>query len=135
MKYKFIILALLAVDFILLLKIVLGDSMFLLFHPQGPIAFQERNLMITATLLMLIIVIPVFIVTFFVASKYKTENTKNKYSPDWDHSYKLQALMWGFPTAIIIVLSVINWVTAHKLDPHIALAVNQKPITIQVVAL
>ncbi|HZE87598.1 MAG TPA: ubiquinol oxidase subunit II [Methylomirabilota bacterium] len=135
MKYKLIILVLLIVDFVLLLKIVIAKNSFLLLTPQGIIASQEKNLMITTIGLMFLIVIPVFIFTFFTAWKYREKNTKAKYTPDWDHENKLQALWWGAPFVIIVILSVLNWKTAHQLDPHKSIISSVKPMTIQVVAL
>ncbi len=134
LKYKIICLLLVALDFILLLKIVLGNSVIAILNPKGLIALQERNLMISAILIMLVAVIPVFLLAIYVAKKYRAGNTKTTYAPDWD-SPKLQILFWGFLILIMATLSVITWISAHQLDPHIAITSNTKPLTIQVVAL
>ena len=107
---------------------------FQILDPKGFIAIQERNLLITAFLLMLIVIVPVFILAFVVATKYKANNAKARYMPDWE-STKLQVFCWAFLFVDICVLSGINWVTAHQLDPHKALMSTTNPITIQVVAL
>ncbi len=104
-------------------------------NPQGIIARKEFSLLIVATLLMLIVVIPVFVLTFVIAWRYRASNTKAKYTPDWDHNHALEALWWGIPCALIIALSIITWRSSHELDPYKALASTTKPITIQVVAL
>lgn len=72
---------------------------------------------------------------FYVARKYRESNTKATYMPDWDHNTTLQIWLWAFPIIIICALCVINWVTAHQLDPHVAIASNKKPMVIEVVAL
>lgn len=104
-------------------------------HPSGLVAIEERNILILATLLMLIVVIPVFILTFVFAWKYHKENKEAKYKPEWDYSLTLETLWWGIPLIIIAILSVITWKKTHELDPFKPIESNIKPINIQVVAL
>jgi cytochrome o ubiquinol oxidase subunit 2 len=103
-------------------------------NPKGVVAHDERNLMVFTVLLGVLVLLPVFIMTFTIAWKYREGNTKAKYRPDWDHNIWAETLWWGIPTAIIVVLSVVTWTTSHSLDPHKALS-NQAPMQIQVVAL
>lgn len=103
-------------------------------EPRGVIAREQKNLLVISILLMLIVVLPVFALTFGIAWKYRSTNTKAKYRPDWDSNKKLEILWWGIPCAIIAVLATITWVTSHSLDPFKRLD-DQKPLTIQVVAL
>src|SRR5476649_775967 len=103
--------------------------------PKGQIADKERHLIILATLLMLIVVVPVYVMMFVIAWKYREGNTKARYTPDWDHSNGLEFLWWAIPMAIIAVLSVITFKSSHELDPFKALSSTKPPITIQVVAL
>jgi cytochrome o ubiquinol oxidase subunit 2 len=103
--------------------------------PQGTIASQQRSLMILAALLMLIVVIPVFILTFVIAWKYRASNENATHSPDWDRNRLLEAIWWGLPCAIIAVLAVVAWTTSHSLDPYRALKSDKDPIKVQVVAL
>lgn len=104
-------------------------------QPQGTIANQQRDLLVIATLLMLIVVIPVYILTFAIAWKYRASNTKAKYSPNLTGNRKAEAVWWGIPMAIIAILAVITWQTSHSLDPFKALSSEKQPINIQVVAL
>lgn len=103
--------------------------------PQGIIAEKQRDLLVFASVLSLIVIIPVFILTFFIVWKYRAGNTKATYTPDWDHSNKLETLWWGIPCAIILVLAVITWQSSHALDPFKPISSDYKPITIQVIAL
>lgn len=114
---------------------IIKDHNIALLAPQGTIADQQRSLMIIATLLMLVVVLPVFVLTFGIAWKYRASNTKAKYSPEWDGNKKLEALWWGLPLIIIIVLSVITWFSSHSLDPYRPLESDKKPVNVQVVAL
>lgn len=114
---------------------IVKDHNIAVLTPQGTIADQQRSLMFIATLLMLIVVIPVFILTFGIAWKYRASNTKAKHDPNWDGSRMLELLWWGLPMVIIAVLAVITWTSSHSLDPYRPLESDKKPVNIQVVAL
>jgi cytochrome o ubiquinol oxidase subunit 2 len=103
--------------------------------PAGVIGQKERRLMIIATLLCLAVVIPVFILTAYIAWTYRESNQKAKYSPSWDHSFKLEFAWWAIPLAIITILAVITWKSSHELDPFRSLSSSQPPLAVQVVAL
>lgn len=103
--------------------------------PQGLIAGQQRSLLGLAVGLMLLIVIPVFILTAFISWKYRAGNKKAKHDPEWDHNNTLEAIWWGFPLLIIIVLSVITFQSSHSLDPFRKIESDKKAVEIQVVAL
>lgn len=118
-----------------LLVVMLQDATFAVLDPKGIIAEKQRELMVIATLLMLLIVIPVFILTFTIAWKYRAGNSKAQYSPEWDHNKKFEAIWWGFPLLIIVVLSVIIYKSSHDLDPYKPINSPLAPVTIQVVAL
>ncbi len=105
------------------------------FNPKGPIAHREMWLLIDAVLLMCIIVVPVIIVTFVIAYRYRASNTKAKYSPNWSHNNWLEAGWWVLPIVIIVVLATMTWRTTHQLDPYKPLDSHVKPITIQAVSL
>lgn len=104
-------------------------------NPQGTIAEKQRSLIVFTTLLSLLVVIPVFALTFGIAWKYRASNTKAEYKPDLDGNKKLEALWWGIPIALIMVLAVVAWRTSHELDPFRPMDSAKKPLTIQVVAL
>ena len=104
-------------------------------HPKGEIGVKEKDLLLIATYLMLIVVIPVFILTGWIVWKYRANNPKGKYMPDWNHSTIAEIVWWGVPLIIIVILSVLNWKACFDLDPFKPIASEKKPITIQVVAL
>ncbi|HVQ44824.1 MAG TPA: ubiquinol oxidase subunit II [Candidatus Saccharimonadia bacterium] len=104
-------------------------------NPKGTIAADERQLIVTATMLMLLIVVPVLVLTFVIAWRYRAGNTKATYAPDWDRSRKLETIWWLIPSALIVGLSVITWQSSHALDPSKPLASSVQPLKIQVVAL
>jgi cytochrome o ubiquinol oxidase subunit II len=106
-----------------------------LLEPAGRIASDEKSLIITATLLMLIVVIPVIFLTLYFAWKYRASNTSATYMPNWSYSHRIEAVVWAVPIAIILVLGTITWKTTHELDPYKPLESSVKPITIEVVSL
>ena len=114
---------------------LLRDNVIDVLDPKGVIAAQQRDLMIIATLLMLTVVIPVFILTFAIAWKYRAGNVRSKYRPDWDHDRRLETIWWGVPLLIIAILSGIIFKSSHELDPYRPLQSEVKPVTVQVVAL
>lgn len=108
---------------------------FAIFDVHGVIADKQRSLLIFATLLSLIVVIPVFVLTFWIVWRYRETNNGVRYTPDWDHNRKLETVWWGIPILLIGILSVVTWQSSHTLDPFRPLASTKPAMTIQVVAL
>lgn len=104
-------------------------------QPKGYIGKKELELIIASVLLMLVVVVPVFILTFLFAVKYRDGNKNAKYLPDWEHSYLAESIWWGIPVIIIVILAFITWFTTHELSPYKPIENGKKPITIQAVAL
>lgn len=104
-------------------------------NPKGVIAIAEKDLLITSVLLMMIVIVPVFIMLFSFAWRYRASNTKAKYTPDWHNNLALEIVWWAVPILIISILGLITYKSTHDLDPFKPLASGVKPITIEVVAL
>jgi cytochrome o ubiquinol oxidase subunit 2 len=105
-------------------------------QPVGIVGQKEKHLMIVAILLCLIVVLPVFTMTIFIAWKYREGNQKAKYNPDWDHSRLFETVWWDIPFIIFGILSVVAWNSSHDLDPFKVLAApGVKPLNIQVISL
>ncbi|MBX4201561.1 ubiquinol oxidase subunit II [Candidatus Saccharibacteria bacterium] len=127
---------------ILLASILLaGAAVFLanasldVLEPAGVIGEKERNLIIVTILLGILVVVPVFILTAWIAWKYREGNKQAQYSPSWDHDSRLEFVWWAVPLAIITVLAVITWNSSHALDPFKPIASDKKLLTVQVVAM
>jgi len=112
-----------------------GCSQMLLLDPKGPIGDAERFVIIAAFVLMLIVVIPVFVMVFWFARRYRASNRKATYSPKWSYSTKIDLAMWLVPLAIVTALGVLSWSATHSLDPYKPLDSAVKPIRIEVVSL
>ena len=111
-----------------------GCNMTLL-NPTGQVGLEQRNLIITATLLMLLVVVPVIVMTFLFAWKYRASNQNAVYTPKWSHSTKIEVAVWTIPVLIIIALGYITYISTHELDPYRPIQSDVKPVTIEVVAL
>jgi cytochrome o ubiquinol oxidase subunit II len=112
--------------------------------PSGDIANQQSQLIVASTLLMLLIIVPVIILTLLFAWRYRASNSAATYSPDWDHSTRLELVIWGAPLLIIIALGSLTWISTHKLDPYRplerldaqrAIPAGVQPMVVEVVAL
>jgi cytochrome o ubiquinol oxidase subunit 2 len=112
--------------------------------PSGDIAKQQAHLITVSVFLMLLIIVPVMILIVWFAFKYRASNTEAAYEPDWDHSTKLELVIWGAPLLIVIVLGLVTWIYTHRLDPyrpldrldeHRPISAQAKPLIVQAVAM
>lgn len=103
--------------------------------PKGTIADQQLDLIVFTVLLGMIVVIPVFILLFAFAFRYRASNTRAKYHPEQDGNRFLELVWWGIPLVIIGILCVVTWVSTHQLDPYRQLNSDTKPLRVQVVVL
>jgi cytochrome o ubiquinol oxidase subunit II len=117
-----------------LLVLYLGDTIDLLF-PSGAIALKQRNLLFFSQLLMLLVIIPVYILTFIFSWKYRASNPKAKYEPHLVDNTIAEIFWWGVPLVMTLILAWVTWVKTHELDPFTPIESNKKPVTIKVVAL
>lgn len=116
----------------------------ILLNAPGDVAAQQGRLIQTATWLMLIVIVPVIVMTLLFAWRYREGNKDAKYTPDWDHSTKLELVIWAVPLLIIIALGAITWISTHLLDPYRPLdriapgreiPEDVEPLVVEVVAL
>lgn len=130
----------------LLASLLTGCSKLVVLNPAGDVAAQQGDLVVVATVLMLLIIVPVIALTLWFAWRYRqgSQHAETDYAPDWHHSTKLELVIWAAPLVIIIALGAITWITTHKLDPYRpldriseqkALPENVKPLEVQVVSL
>lgn len=103
--------------------------------PKGQIGIDEKHLIVVATLLMLIVVIPVIFMTLYFAWKYRDGRDHEIFAPKWAHSKSIEIIVWLVPVVIVIILGVITWGSTHDLDPYKPLEHEAKPITVEVVSL
>lgn len=103
--------------------------------PSGQVADQERDLIIFTVVLAAVIVVPVFVLLALFSWKYREGNKKANYQPEKADNKTLELIWWGIPIAIILVLSIVTWITSHTLDPYRAIESDNETLEVQVVAL
>ena len=142
MRKKPVLFMLVFTGIILLLFLIMQPLQILQFRksidllfPKGIIALEQRNLLLLIQALMLLVIIPVYILTFIFSWKYRAGNTKATYDPDRVDNKIAEYIWWGVPLVMTLVIGAITWVKTYELDPYKPIASDNKPITIQVVAL
>ncbi len=101
---KFLPLMLLFTAFILALILIMQPLTILYFReniavlfPKGIIALEERNLLFIIQAIMLLVIIPVYILTFIFSWKYRAHNPKGNYDPDLVDNRLAEYIWWGIP--------------------------------------
>ncbi len=134
-KLKIIIFILLALIAVTLAIGYLKHANIPVLEPKGSIGEKEKNLIVFALVLSLVVVLPVYALLFAFAWRYRASNKKAKYSPDLSGNWLVEAVWWLIPSILIAILSVVTWNSSHQLDPYRSLASDKQPMNIQVVAL
>lgn len=124
--------------------LVLGGCNLVLLNPDGYVAREQSDIMISTTIIIALIIVPVLIAIAVIAWRYRASNTKAKYDGKWDHSPQLELLVWAAPLLVIIAVGAVSWTGTHQFDPYKPLdkvADNKpvpshaKPLEVEVVSL
>jgi cytochrome o ubiquinol oxidase subunit 2 len=134
-KYLLLIVSFVTIVAILVVLLFNHHGSIAVLSPEGKIAGHQRDLLVFATGLSLLVIIPVFTLAFYIAWKYHEDNKKSKYQPKWDHNHSLEFVWWTIPIILIIILAIVTWKSSHDLDPYKPIESHKKPLTVQVVAL
>jgi cytochrome o ubiquinol oxidase subunit 2 len=103
--------------------------------PQGPIAAAQRLILINATAIMLVVVIPVILATLAFAWWYRSSNPRAGRSPEQAYEGRIEFVIWSIPALIVILLGGVIWIGTHQLDPRAPIPGNADPLRVEVVAL
>jgi cytochrome o ubiquinol oxidase subunit II len=103
--------------------------------PQGPIAAQELLLLINSTAIMLVVVVPVILATLGFAWWYRSSNARASRTPDHAYEGRIEFVVWSIPTLVVILLSGVNWIGSHQLDPRSPITAEGASLRVDVVAL
>jgi len=103
--------------------------------PVGPIASQEKQLLINSTAIMLAIIIPTMIATIAFAWWFRRGNAKATYLPDWEYSGAIEMVVWAIPALTIMLLGGITWIGSHDLEPSKPLPSKSASLKVEVVSL
>jgi cytochrome o ubiquinol oxidase subunit 2 len=103
--------------------------------PQGPVSAAERLILLNATGIMLVVVLPVIVLTLAFAWWYRASNKRAAYRPEWAYSGHIELVVWAIPAMVVILLAGVAWTGSHELDPALPLKADAKPLRIEVVSL
>lgn len=103
--------------------------------PAGPVGRDTATIMIDATVIMLVIVVPTIVMAFWMAWRYRASNTKATYLPYWSFSGRIEAVTWAIPILTIMFLGGVIWIGSERLDPFRPLPSKTPPLQVQVVSL
>jgi cytochrome o ubiquinol oxidase subunit II len=85
---------------------------------------------------MLAIVVPTILATFGFAWWFRAGNRRAIYLPEWAFSGRIELVVWGIPTLVIMLLGGVAWIGSHQLDPAEPLMTKgPAPLEIQTVSL
>ena len=136
--FYFLLFALLIIIFVLIMQplsiLHFGKSIVMLF-PGGEVALKERNLLFIIQALMLIVIVPVYVLTFIFSWIYNANNPKGNYDPDLVDNVTAEYIWWGVPLVMTGIIAALTWHYTYEMDPFKPLPSDKKPLTIQVVAL
>lgn len=134
-KYKYLCVILFSLGLIALMIPFFQGGDIAVLNPKGMIGVKQKDLIILSSWLMLIVVIPVLLLTFWIPWKYRKDNKQSKHDPNWDYNLIAESIWWGIPCVIVFALSIIVWRSSHELDPFKPIDTGKKPLVIQAVAL
>lgn len=103
--------------------------------PIGPVGAGNAEILIDATVVMLVIVIPTIILAFWVAWHYRASNAAAEYLPYWSYSGRIEAVVWSIPILTIMFIGGLIWIGSYRLDPFRPLASKNPTLEVEVVSL
>jgi cytochrome o ubiquinol oxidase subunit 2 len=103
--------------------------------PKGPIAFAELQILYDSLGIMLAIVVPTIVATLGVAFWFRASNRRARYRPDFEHSGRIELLVWAIPIMTVLLVGGVAWVSSHDLDPQRPIEATARPVRVQVVSL
>lgn len=104
-------------------------------NPNGQLAEDQYRLLMIATAVMLLLVVPLIIATLVIAWRYREAAQAKDYDAEFTRSKPLEAIVFYGPLITVAILGTITWVSTHRLDPYKPFAGSQPPLEIQVVGL
>jgi cytochrome o ubiquinol oxidase subunit II len=106
-----------------------------IFQAQGPIGAANIQILLNATGIMSVIVVPTIIGVLAFAWWFRDSNTQARYRPGFVYSGRIELIVWAIPLLVILFLGGVIWIGAHALDPFKPIESQEKPVEVQVVSL
>ena len=113
----------------------LGGCSSVLMNPRGPVATDEKTILLNSLAIMLVIAVPTILATLLFAWWFRASNTHARYRPTFTYSGRVELVTWSIPILVVLFLGGLTWVGSHKLDPAEPLKSATPPVNVQVVSL
>ncbi|ROU06279.1 ubiquinol oxidase subunit II [Lysobacter enzymogenes] len=104
-------------------------------NPVGPVAQKQTELLLIATVTMLLIVVPIILATLWVIWRYRASTHNPDYDPEFTSSRTLGAIVLFVPLITVASIGAITWFSTHDLDPYKPIPGKQPPLEIQAIGL
>lgn len=104
-------------------------------EPRGPIGAANKQILLNALGIMLVIVVPTIVGILAFAWWFRASNTRARYQPSFVYSGRIELIVWAIPLLVILFLGGVIWIGAHALDPFEPIESQEKPVEVQVVSL
>ncbi|CAM3382909.1 ubiquinol oxidase subunit II [Marinicrinis lubricantis] len=122
--------------FVLMITLLSGCSDIMVMDPKGPIGESQKDLIIQTMILCGIILVPVLALAAYIVFRYRDKpNSKATYKPNWSHNNTLEAVWWGIPIVVIIILAVITVRGTYALEPSKPIESEKETLVIQATSL
>jgi cytochrome o ubiquinol oxidase subunit 2 len=118
-----------------LLPLLAGCSDLRILEPVGSIGVADRQVILIAFALMMIVVIPVIGMSVAIPWRYRAGNHRAVYKPEWTHSTAVEVVVWLVPALIVAALGLLVWNSTYRLDPYAPLSSSQQPVQVDVVSM
>lgn len=136
MKRRFLVSLVSACVLLVALALYLPALDIPLLQPAGPVAAQQRSVILLTILLCSLVVIPVFGMLFYVARTFRADSPiARDRLPAIDEDPRMELIWWAVPAVIIGILAVVAWRTSHSLDPYEPLPGSERGLEVRVIAL
>ncbi len=122
-------------EVMLLIAFMLQGKNFAPLNPKGFIAKEQFGLIVFSAALLCAVAIPTLLLLYFFAWKYRETNEKATYDPHTRRGNFFLVAVWGIPSIIMLVFASVMIPATRRLDPRQQISSDNKPITIQVVAM
>ncbi|EHH67855.1 cytochrome-c oxidase subunit 2 [Gluconobacter morbifer] len=103
-------------------------------HPGGPVAEHQRNWLLFILAALSVVVVPVFIGVPYCMWRYRLRRDPGDYRPTWESSRILEWLVWGVPTVVVVILSLLILGPERRYSPANPVGTDA-PLDIQVIGL
>jgi len=106
-----------------------------LLDPQGPVGASEISILLDASIIMLVIVVPTILATIGFAWWFRASNPRAKYRPNFTYSGRIELVVWSIPLMVILLLGGVSWIGSYQLDPATPIKSSRASMEVEVVSL